>query len=439
MDRILAWAAFVVLLVTAGSAARAASYTAVDLYTLQAPAGLTEPAASGAFAGQVVGYAAEPSDPEATPRLHAVLWNPNGSAVDLTMTGSDATGVVGTDGVHQFGWVRTGAIGYNPTITPVVWSGSAASATFLNKQGFTSASVAASGGGQFVGGALLWNGLDAQPISLSPANLYGTNGTQQVGSRYAFDANNNAYYHAMLYTGSASSAVDLHPPNRPGIVSSEALATDGRQQVGWGGPYLVYGHALVWSGTANSAVDLNPAGFAASVAYGVQNGTQVGLAHSPDYHDHAMLWNGTAASAVDLHLLLPNSFQSSRAYSIDEAGHVFGVGFNGSDRQWHAIEWLSVAAVSGDYNGDGKVDATDYVLWRKTGGTQAGYNDWRTNFGATVTGAAAVAPSASASDVPEPSSLGLLLPLAAAARRRSRARRRGERDHLLGVAIPGAE
>src|SRR5262249_23510179 len=37
--------------------------------------------------------------------------------------------------------------------------------------------------------------------------------------------------------------------------------------------------------------------------------------------------------------------------------------------------------VTGDFNGDGVVDAADYVLWRKANGTQDGYNSWRTHFG----------------------------------------------------------
>jgi hypothetical protein len=39
------------------------------------------------------------------------------------------------------------------------------------------------------------------------------------------------------------------------------------------------------------------------------------------------------------------------------------------------------AALAGDFNGDGSVNAADYVRWRKTGGTQAQFNTWRTNFG----------------------------------------------------------
>ncbi len=63
--------------------------------------------------------------------------------------------------------------------------------------------------------------------------------------------------------------------------------------------------------------------------------------------------------------------------------------------------------VEGDYNGNGTVDAADYVLWRKDpaafGGDPAGYNTWRTNFGG-VSGA-----GANLTAVPEPASVGLLL------------------------------
>jgi len=53
----------------------------------------------------------------------------------------------------------------------------------------------------------------------------------------------------------------------------------------------------------------------------------------------------------------------------------------------------------GDYSGDGKVNAADYVIWRKTDGTPAGYNAWRSNFGAGVgVGSGSLLESA----VPEP-------------------------------------
>jgi hypothetical protein len=63
--------------------------------------------------------------------------------------------------------------------------------------------------------------------------------------------------------------------------------------------------------------------------------------------------------------------------------------------------------VTGDYNGDGKVNAQDYVIWRKTNinGAQ-GYTDWRANFGTGGPGAGAGLDSAT---VPEPSAMLLAL------------------------------
>jgi hypothetical protein len=71
---------------------------------------------------------------------------------------------------------------------------------------------------------------------------------------------------------------------------------------------------------------------------------------------------------------------------------------------------LSVVSTGlpGDYNGNGVVDAADYVVWRKTDGSQAGYNEWRTNFGRTAgSGSGGASPSLSA--VPEPAGIFLVL------------------------------
>src|SRR5205807_2579148 len=45
------------------------------------------------------------------------------------------------------------------------------------------------------------------------------------------------------------------------------------------------------------------------------------------------------------------------------------------------VTLTALAAIPGDFNNNGVVDAADYIVWRKTGGTQAGYNAWRTHFG----------------------------------------------------------
>jgi hypothetical protein len=65
-------------------------------------------------------------------------------------------------------------------------------------------------------------------------------------------------------------------------------------------------------------------------------------------------------------------------------------------------------AVTGDINGDGKVDAADYVVWRKNPGgiyTQNDRTTWRANFGQTVSGAGTVVNTA----VPEPASIAMFI------------------------------
>ncbi len=57
-----------------------------------------------------------------------------------------------------------------------------------------------------------------------------------------------------------------------------------------------------------------------------------------------------------------------------------GINPSGNPEAWLAdIEPQST--LLGDFNGDGTGDAADYVVWRKTDGTQTGYDQWRANFG----------------------------------------------------------
>jgi fibronectin-binding autotransporter adhesin len=69
---------------------------------------------------------------------------------------------------------------------------------------------------------------------------------------------------------------------------------------------------------------------------------------------------------------------------------------------------LNLAGLSGDFNNDGKVDAADYVTWRKNPtafGGSAGYDQWRRNFGAPGAGASL----GGNQSVPEPGTLLLAL------------------------------
>jgi autotransporter-associated beta strand protein len=74
------------------------------------------------------------------------------------------------------------------------------------------------------------------------------------------------------------------------------------------------------------------------------------------------------------------------------------------------LDVTTLPGLAGDYNGDGVVDAADYVAWRRSpgdfGGDPEGYNTWRANFGVTSSGSGGLAP---ASTVPEPGTVLLAL------------------------------
>jgi hypothetical protein len=84
-------------------------------------------------------------------------------------------------------------------------------------------------------------------------------------------------------------------------------------------------------------------------------------------------------------------------------------GPNDTRLQGGIVKFVSTG-VPGDHNGDGSVDAADYVAWRKDpgsfGGEPGGYNSWRQNFGEPSPGGGGDAA------VPEPTS-GVLLMLVA--------------------------
>src|SRR5688500_6793265 len=71
------------------------------------------------------------------------------------------------------------------------------------------------------------------------------------------------------------------------------------------------------------------------------------------------------------------------------------------------IEAMDSPALHGDYNANAKVDAADYVVWRKNPSAHGGdscYNTLRTNFDRRRDGGSALGAGAAAA-IPEPASL----------------------------------
>lgn len=183
------------------------------------------------------------------------------------------------------------------------------------------------------------------------------------------------------------------------------------------------------TGTVEMLGDLRPGNSPASVAFG---GDLV-LGSSATLHIEL---GGTAAGtqfdqlhvagrlALDgkLEVSLINGFTPGEGSSFDilDWGSLTGTfssiqlpALSGS-LQWNTSQLYTTRTLSvilpGDFNADGKVDAADYVVWRKTGGAQHAYNVWRAHFGQTAASGVAL-PSAESlpAVVPEPASAILLL------------------------------
>jgi hypothetical protein len=106
-----------------------------------------------------------------------------------------------------------------------------------------------------------------------------------------------------------------------------------------------------------------------------------------------------------------------------------------------SVELLVVSALDGDYNNDGKVDAADYVVWRKYDGTTnrlpndpnggtigaAQFGTWRANFGASLP-----SPASPGATVPEPAGAMLLAGMLAIVSFRARRCRR-RRENLMAT------
>ena len=359
------------------AAARGAAYTATVLYPLSPPADGYDADSVGRYGLAVSpdGRAVASTRVPAENTTHTLAWTgPAQPPVDLhptQLTAITAAIPTYTDGPQQVG------VGYGPTLTngghAILWSGTAASAVDLHPAGYANSLAAGVGGGQQVGAALgadgrqhpvLWSGSAASVVDLTPTSLPGptgdgqasaTDGTQQVGDRYAASGDR-----AVLWSGTAASAVDLHPTGLAGVTDTVAFGVGGGRQVGWGydrqSQWYNY-RALLWAGSAASIIDLTPTDLpvtAYTFATATNGPVQAGYFNRDparfDYGaDHAIAWAGTAASAVDLHPLLPadgywgESYATAVGVNGDVYGYALGTydGFAGP----FAVRWSAAATV----------------------------------------------------------------------------------------------
>jgi hypothetical protein len=144
----------------------------------------------------------------------------------------------------------------------------------------------------------------------------------------------------------------------------------------------------------------------------------------PGAHQKWQEAGGSDSSELAEAFLQSSTLAGNASISI---GNAYNNAINGEDlmltfrlptglRLQGAVSYVGTPPVglAGDYNGNGRVDAADYVVWRKNpagfGGNPAGYNTWRENFGKSAAGSGSAL--AGASSVPEPSSFSIALCIA---------------------------
>lgn len=126
-------------------------------------------------------------------------------------------------------------------------------------------------------------------------------------------------------------------------------------------------------------------------------------------HQPIQMQSGTAIGLTDIRATVYPSLPSGTAFILAdfrmETG-MLGATVSSQVRVLAGIDdmflSLTYKPIAGDYNSDGIVDAADFVVWRKIGGPQANYDEWRTHFGQTQASASSFEFVNHTASVPEP-------------------------------------
>lgn len=233
----------------------------VDLHPLT---GFDTSAAKGISGDIQVGY----GKPTGRFYGHALLWSGTAaSVIDLNPKDHFGSEISGISGNIQVGSGTTATSQYHA----LLWRGTAESAANIHPPGFDTSFATAVSGNNIVGQgriksagstrALLWQGSVPTAIDLSPNDTRSyvataVSSNTQVGYSESGNANR-----ACLWHGSSGSFVDLHPATYDGnsgfiAFDSYAYGVSGDTQVGNVG-FGSDSHAMIWKGTAASALDLH--------------------------------------------------------------------------------------------------------------------------------------------------------------------------------------
>jgi hypothetical protein len=139
-----------------------------------------------------------------------------------------------------------------------------------------------------------------------------------------------------------------------------------------------------------------------------------GVTPGSQYDRLTIAGSASIDGALDVDLINGFTPSGDQQFTILTAGSIVNNGFvlGGSAASSFSLlvnsnsVILQAIGLAGDYNHNNVVDAADYVVWRKTDGSPAGYNLWRVNFGQSAGGGSGASTNTA---VPEPATLLLLM------------------------------
>jgi hypothetical protein len=247
--------------------------------------------------------------------------------------------------------------------------------------------------------------------SLTNVLLTNSSGGTLTGGTYrSIDGGSGATFSAVgtpIATIAANTTIELSGPNSVMTFGGTNLQTSlqnnsGTLKLSSGRLFNMLTHSYTQSATGTLEIGLAPAN-----SYGKLD------------------TDATATLAGTLNVTLVNGYLpvSGNSFDILDSNTLIGTfstlqlptleaGLSWDTSQLYTTGVLSVTgstALPGDFNHDNAVNAADYVVWRKTNGTTAGFNLWRANFG-NMAGSGAALPSAASlsASVPESAALTVL-------------------------------
>jgi hypothetical protein len=285
-----------------------------------------------------------------------------------------------------------------------------------NAAGFSSSSVVTVNGGT----------LDMNGITDTVASLGGSGGAVVQGAAgltLAATSGSTTFAGAITGTGSltknGASTQILSGNNSLGPValSAGSLLFNGSNTTG---AVTVSGGTLGGTGSISGAVTVNSTGHLApgasigSIGLGALTlnagsvlDVELGAPGTSDLMNisGALTLNGGSVSLVDLGGLDAGTYTLATYASIVGSAANLGTPSGPSNFNYKLIASSNVlsllVSIPGDFDLDGVVGGNDYVVWRKSDGTQSNYDLWRANYGRAA-GSGSGASLGGAASIPEP-------------------------------------